>query len=112
MNMIKGIAEKTHVLTADGVKLPLPKTHKAKAGQEVIYGIRPEDLDVGKGFPAKISVTEPTGPEIHVYADLGDDEICAIVRERQEFKRDSIVEFAPRLDKVHLFDAKTTMAIR
>jgi hypothetical protein len=43
---------------------------------------------------------------------MGDTEICAIVRERQVFKRDSIVEFAPRLDKVHLFDAKTTMAIR
>jgi multiple sugar transport system ATP-binding protein len=112
MNQIRGIAEKTHVLTAGGVKLPLPKSHKAKPGQEVIYGIRPEDLAVGKGFPAKISVTEPTGPEIHIYADLGDNEICAIVRERQVFKRDSIVEFAPRLDKVHLFDAKTTMAIR
>ena len=112
MNQIRGIAEKTHVLTAGGVKLPLPKSHKAKPGQEVIYGIRPEDLDVGKGFPAKISVTEPTGPEIHIYADLGDNEICAIIRERQIFKRDSIVEFAPRLDKVHLFDAKTAMAIR
>ena len=112
MNLISGIAEKTHVLAAGGVKLPLPKNHKAKPGQEVIYGIRPEDLAVGKGFPAKISVTEPTGPEIHIYADLGDNEICAIVRERQVFKRDSIVEFAPRLDKVHLFDAKTTMAIR
>ena len=112
MNLISGIAAKDYVLTAGGVKLPLPKSHKAKPAQEVIYGIRPEDLAVGNGFPAKISVTEPTGPEIHIYADLGDNEICSIVRERQVFKRDSIVEFAPRLDKVHLFDAKTTMAIR
>ncbi|MGB8313290.1 MAG: sn-glycerol-3-phosphate ABC transporter ATP-binding protein UgpC [Aestuariivirga sp.] len=112
MNLIHGIAEKTHVVTAGGVKLPLPDKHGAKPGQEVVYGIRPEDMAVGKGFPAKISVTEPTGPEIHVYGDVGNHEICAIVRERQVFKRDSIVEFAPRLDKVHLFDAKTTMAIR
>jgi multiple sugar transport system ATP-binding protein len=112
MNLIKGVVDKTHVLTADGVKLPLPKGHKAEAGQDVIYGIRPEDLDVGKGFPVKISVTEPTGPEIHVYGDAGTHEICAIVRERLEFARDSIVQFAPRLDKVHLFDAQTTIAIR
>jgi multiple sugar transport system ATP-binding protein len=112
MNLIKGVVDKTHVLTADGVKLPLPKGHKAEAGQDVIYGIRPEDLDVGKGFPVKISVTEPTGPEIHVYGDAGIHEICAIVRERLEFARDSIVQFAPRLDKVHLFDAQTTIAIR
>ena len=109
---IKGIVEKSYVLTHGGDKLPLPKSHRADIGQEVIYGIRPEDLEVGKGFPVKISVTEPTGPEIHVYGDVGDHEVCAIVRERQTFKRDSMVEFAPRLDKVHLFDAKSTLALR
>jgi multiple sugar transport system ATP-binding protein len=112
MNLIKGIVEKSYVLTHGGDKLPLPKSHRADIGQEVIYGIRPEDLEVGKGFPVKISVTEPTGPEIHVYGDVGDHEVCAIVRERQTFKRDSMVEFAPRLDKVHLFDAKSTLALR
>jgi multiple sugar transport system ATP-binding protein len=112
MNMIAGIAQASHVLTSSGIKLPLPKGHKAKTGQEVIYGIRPEDLTVGKGIAAKISVTEPTGPETHVYADLEDGEICAIIRDRQSFTRGSIVEFAPRMDKIHLFDAKTTMAIR
>jgi multiple sugar transport system ATP-binding protein len=54
MNLIKGVVDKTHVLTADDVKLPLPKAHQAQAGQEVIYGIRPEDLDVGaKGFRSR-----------------------------------------------------------
>ena len=112
MNLIKGIADKTHVTTAAGAKLPLPKNHKASVGQHVVYGIRPEDLELGKGFKSKITVTEPTGPEIHVYSELNDIEICAIVRDRQVFKRDSMVEFAPRLDKVHLFDAKTSMAIK
>jgi multiple sugar transport system ATP-binding protein len=112
MNMIRGIADKIHVTTRAGAKLPLPKGHKASIGQDVIYGIRPEDLELGKGFKAKITVTEPTGPEIHVYSELNEIEICAIVRDRQIFKRDSMVEFAPRLDKVHLFDAKTSMAIK
>jgi multiple sugar transport system ATP-binding protein len=112
MNLIRGVVEKTHVMTAEGVKLPLPKIHKANLGQEVIYGIRPEDLTLGTGFKTKITVTEPTGPEIHVYSELNDVEICAIIRDRQVFIRDSYVEFAPRLDKVHLFDAKTTMAIK
>ncbi len=111
MNLMAGVANKTHVLTSGGVKLPLPKDHGATPGQEVIYGIRPEDLEIGKGFPGKISVTEPTGPEIHVYADVANHEICAIVRERQQFKRDSIVQFAPKLEKVHLFDAQTTLAL-
>ena len=112
MNMIEGKVQRDHVLTALGTKLPLPKSHKASMGQDVIYGIRPEDLTLGKGIKAKITVTEPTGPEIHVYAELDKSEICAIIRDRQIFKRDSIVDFAPQLDKVHLFDANTKMAIR
>ena len=111
MNLIKGVVEKTHVLTAGGVKLPLPKNHKAKLGQKVVYGVRPEDLEVGNGFSVTISVTEPTGPEIHVYGDVDENEICAIVRQRQEFKRGSVVQFAPRLDKVHLFDEASGKAI-
>ena len=34
----------------------------------------------GTGIKATVSVTEPTGPEIHIYADLGGEEICAITR--------------------------------
>ena len=112
MNLIAGKAQGNHVLTASGTKLPLPKSHKAAMGQDVIYGIRPEDLTLGKGIEAKITVTEPTGPEIHVYAELDKAEICAIIRDRQVFKRDSLVEFAPQLDKIHLFDAATKLAIR
>ena len=112
MNLIAGKVQAGHVVTASGTKLPLPKSHKASIGQNVIYGIRPEDLTLGKGIKAKITVTEPTGPEIHVYSELEKTEICAIIRDRQVFKRDSIVDFAPQLEKVHLFDANTKMAIR
>ncbi len=58
------------------------------------------------------SVTEPTGPEIHIYADLGPDEICAVVRERLELKRDQMVDLRPMPDKIHLFDAVSGKAIR
>ena len=112
MNLIEGKVQGNHVITSLGTKLPLPKSHKASMGQDVIYGIRPEDLTLGKGLSAKITVTEPTGPEIHVYAELDKTEICAIIRDRKMFKRDSIIEFAPVLEKIHLFDAKTKMAIR
>lgn len=111
MNLIKGTVEKTHVLAEGGVKLPLPRKHGAKIGQSVVYGIRPEHLSLGKGFAVKISVTEPTGPEIHVYADAGSQEVCAVIRDRQVLTRDSIVEFAPDLAQVHLFDQNTGLVI-
>jgi multiple sugar transport system ATP-binding protein len=112
MNVLKGTVQGGSVVTAGGVKLPLPKSHGAKAGQNVVYGIRPEHLDLGKGFRATVSVTEPTGPEIHVYADAGGEEICAVLRERAELARGKTIELAPRLDQVHLFDIESGKALR
>ena len=63
------------------------------------------------GIAATVSITEPTGPEIHIYADVGGEEICAITEDRQAYPRGSVIELAPRLDKVHLFDAESGKAI-
>jgi multiple sugar transport system ATP-binding protein len=112
MNLIKGVVQGDHVLSGGGVKLPLPKGHKAGKGQQVVYGVRPEHLEIGKGFGATISVTEPTGPEIHIYADAGGEEICAVLRERFDLKRGMVMDLAPRLDKIHLFDAASGKVIR
>ena len=107
MNLIKGVVGKGNMLTEGGVKLPLPKKHGAVLGQKVVYGIRPEHLSLGKGIAGTISVTEPTGPEIHVYADIGPQEVCAVMRDRRVLKRGSTVQFAPDLTQVHLFDEAT-----
>ena len=95
------------VLLGDGTVLPLPPVHKAKIGEKVAYGIRPEHFTFGSGVPAKVVVVEPTGPEMHIYADMGGQEICAITQERVSLSRDEIVDLRPRLDKVHLFDAES-----
>jgi multiple sugar transport system ATP-binding protein len=112
MNMIKGTVQKNNLVTADGTKIALPKGHKAAEGQAVVFGIRPEHIEVGDGFKAKVTVTEPTGPEIHIYADLGPDEICAVVRERLELKRDEMINLRPMPDKIHLFNAASGNVIR
>jgi multiple sugar transport system ATP-binding protein len=112
MNMIKGVAAGSKVKTDSGLELPLPKGHKAKTGQRVVYGIRPEHLDPGKGIKATVNVIEPTGPEMHIYADLGGEEVCAITNERVTLARGDVVGLVPELDKVHLFDAESGKAIR
>ena len=105
-------------MTAEGVKmdsgvmLPVPSGHKARPGQRVVLGIRPEHFIFGQGVKATINVTEPTGPEIHVYAELGGQEICAITSDRIGNKRGDDILLAPRLDKVHLFDAESGKALR
>jgi multiple sugar transport system ATP-binding protein len=112
MNILRGTIRGGKFVTAGGISLPLPKGHAAKEGQSVAYGIRPEDIVLGSGFTATVIVTEPTGPEIHVYADAGGDELCAVIRDRVGVARGQKIELAPRLDKVHLFDAESGLAIR
>jgi multiple sugar transport system ATP-binding protein len=112
MNMIKGKVSGDHMVAASGAKIKLPSGHKAHAGQEIIFGIRPEHLELGPGLDVKVSVTEPTGPEIHVYGDLGDVEICAVVRDRIDIKRGDTLSLRPAPSKIHVFDAESGKAIR
>ena len=107
MNLMKGEATADGMRMADGTTLPLPEGHKAKPGQKIVYGIRPEHFTLGAGTTAKVNVVEPTGPEIHIYADLGGQEVCAITQERLKLSRDDAIQLSPRLDKVHIFDAES-----
>ena len=112
MNLLKGEVTSGGVLLGEGTVLPLPPVHHAKLGQKVVYGIRPEHFAFGTGgAPARVVVVEPTGPEMHIYADMGGQEICAITQDRVSLVRDEIFEIRPRLDKVHLFDAESGKAL-
>ena len=88
--------------------MPMPKEAKLEEGRKVIYGIRPEHLEIDKaGAPARVSVVEPTGSETLVFAKTGEADIVALFRERHDFNpRDEMV-LKPRVDRIHLFDAET-----
>jgi multiple sugar transport system ATP-binding protein len=86
MNFIKGridTRDGKQIFQSDaGSILPVGGS-KAQIGQPVIYGIRPEHIDIGaSGLPARISVLEPTGSETQVFAKMGEDTIDAIVKDR------------------------------
>ena len=110
MNLLKG-----EVAGGDGaptfrsgeLQLPLPAHVRASPGQTVLYGIRPEHLKVAPGtdgVPAKVAIVEPTGPDIHIYAELGGVEVCAITAERVLPAVGSSIALAPEVERVHLFD--------
>ncbi|MGD9913063.1 MAG: ABC transporter ATP-binding protein [Rhizobiaceae bacterium] len=91
-----------------GVLLPFAGRHDVVDGQDVIYGVRPEHLDLGEGgFPARISVVEPTGSETTVVLRFGDTELVALFRVRHDFKPGDTLQLKPRADLVHLFNAET-----
>ncbi|HSV56347.1 MAG TPA: sn-glycerol-3-phosphate ABC transporter ATP-binding protein UgpC [Magnetospirillaceae bacterium] len=85
------------------------------AGRDVVFGIRPEDLpcseDGKTGIPAQVTVVEPLGAEIHLYATTPTQLMIAKVPPHHLFKIGDSVRFQPILDKAKYFDRQTDEAI-
>ena len=107
MNMLKGVV-KNGAVEVEGVALPYAGGAMPDEGQQVIYGIRPEHLQIAPdGFAATISVIEPTGSETMEFLRFGSHEMTALFRERHEFRPGDTLHLKPRVDAVHLFDTAT-----
>jgi len=112
MNFIDGSQKDGAIVTADGVRLPLDGAKAANDGRAVVYGIRPEHLDIADdGFEAEVVVIEPTGSETQLVARLGSQEIVAIFRERHEFAPGQKIRLMPRAPVAHLFDVSSGQRI-
>jgi multiple sugar transport system ATP-binding protein len=108
MNFLKGAAKGDGSIEIGGNRLPVAGSHSVADGQPVVYGIRPEHLELANdGFPAKIAVVEPTGSETMVVVRMGDDEVVALFRERHQFAPGQTVHLRPRVEQVHLFDGQS-----
>ncbi|MCL4699122.1 MAG: sn-glycerol-3-phosphate ABC transporter ATP-binding protein UgpC, partial [Burkholderiaceae bacterium] len=82
MNFIEGRLDAGVVSVADGAKVGTPG-HTNGATRDVVYGIRPEHLDLcpaGEpgGFDGEVIVVEPTGSETQVFVRLGQQEIVGV----------------------------------
>jgi multiple sugar transport system ATP-binding protein len=121
MNFIEGRLEAGAVTVAGGAKVGTPASKQGKnapngAARDVIYGVRPEHLDLcaegeAGGFDGEVIVVEPTGSETQVFVRLGGQEIVGVFRERHEFKPGQRVRLRPRADKAHLFDPQSGQRI-
>jgi multiple sugar transport system ATP-binding protein len=69
-------------------------------------------ITLGKGAEATVSVVESTGAEMHIYADHGNDELCIVTDERVALRTGDLIAWHPAVDRVHLFDADTNLALR
>jgi multiple sugar transport system ATP-binding protein len=111
MNLIQGTVVRSDGapgVEANGHLLPVGAESGAGDGQAVIYGIRPEHLDIADdGFPARVSVVEPTGSETLVFLRFGETDIVAVLRDWQDFEPGQTVHLRPRAERAHLFDVAT-----
>jgi len=114
MNLIRGRVGAGAVHVADDISLPLPAGFPVRDGQEVVYGIRPEHLELtapAQGFASRIIGVEPTGAEILVISQFAGQKIHATFRERRELSANDALYLQPDLTKIHVFDAETNQRL-
>lgn len=123
MNFIKvEVIEKAGKITLDegSCNLVPDEKHisflKPYAGKQVIFGIRPEDLPYDErndasSLKAVITVSEPLGAEIHIWAETVSNKIISRVPPHHLFHIGEAIAFAPVMEKARYFDAESDLSI-
>ena len=111
MNFLPGIFRRTdghaHIELAGGISLLAPIHAHASEGQSVVYGIRPEHIDLAgetDGVAAKVIVVEPTGAETQVLARIAGVPVTSVFRTRHDFKPGITIYLNPDMGRAYLFD--------
>jgi len=112
MNLIPATIGEGMVRTS-AFALPLPTRfrEKAREGQRVLAGIRPEHVKRGSGIHTTVDVVEPIGHESIVYATAGEERIVAIFDPQATPRAGEAVEMSADAEKVYLFDAESEKAL-
>ncbi|WP_180899397.1 ABC transporter ATP-binding protein [Martelella soudanensis] len=106
MNFLQGdIVAATGLKLADGRILPLP-CPDPKARHRVTVGVRPEHFVLAEsGWPAIVTIVEPTGSETQITARLADEVIRILVRGRTDARPGDTIHLQVAPDAIHFFDA-------
>jgi multiple sugar transport system ATP-binding protein len=107
MNLVAGTVS-TDGVTFEGGVLPVDQMPDA-AGGEVIYGIRPEyvQLDDASPLRGRVAITENLGTDYLVTVDFGSTQIKATIEEGSEPAPGDSVGVAPAPKRVLLYDRES-----
>jgi multiple sugar transport system ATP-binding protein len=114
MNLLRGRLrqESGAILAGEGVQLRLPVL-EATAGQEIVAGIRPEDLHIVSGnaatggLTATVELLEAVGSEAFVHATSGGWKLIARTAPYDLPAIGARITLQPAPERIHFFDART-----
>jgi multiple sugar transport system ATP-binding protein len=119
MNFLPGVVRRANgaarIEFGAGLSLPAPAgASAAQDGQSVIYGTRPEHMELaaeGDGVPGEVVVVEPTGADTQVFTKLAGVEVTSVFRDRHAFRPGQIIRLRPDPARAHLFDPASGMRL-
>ncbi|WBU60898.1 ABC transporter ATP-binding protein [Paracoccus albus] len=96
-----------------GVLVPAPAV-AATQGQAVLFGIRPEHLEISDTPDAvdfTVDVIEPTGSETIITGRIAGQEVQMTQRERVDMRPGQVLRVRPAAGQIRLFDAETEVRL-
>jgi multiple sugar transport system ATP-binding protein len=113
MNFLPGVLRRANgsarVEFGDGLWLPAPPAAAALPdGQGVVYGTRPEHMELAggsEGVATEVVVVEPTGADTQVFTKIAGVEVTSVFRDRHAFRPGEMIRLRPDPARAHLFDA-------
>ena len=93
------------------------KTLKDYIGKEVLFGIRPEDMEYAKtpaavnNMQMKVSVIEPLGAETNLFLNSKTQQVVVRTDPDIKFSLGDTVNFVPLMEKAKFFDKETELNI-
>lgn len=131
MNFMHGVLRPEgddYIVDCEAFRVKVPETKleqnptiRSFADKPVVLGIRPEDIaDAGllpedqraQAITARVDVTEPMGAEVYVHLSAGEHKFIGRLDSATSAKAGEPHQVVFDLDKMHLFDAATELAIR
>jgi multiple sugar transport system ATP-binding protein len=126
MNLQEAIVYDGALAFPGGATLPLPAQFRdsVTAGQQVVFGLRPDDIyPAGHGIHSgdaaevhaidlPVSITEPLGNETLVFASFDDREWVSRMLNPKPLKPGDRIGMSMDLSQAHLFDAATGRTLR
>ena len=93
---------------ADDARLPLPSGHGLAQGRKVVYGIRPQHIQIAdNGIAAEVVLVEPTGEAQEVMLRLETTDITVVLGESALLQSGANVTIGFDTANILLFDDKT-----
>ena len=105
MNFLDAVLTNKGVRVLDSYDIPISQELSSiiNKGRELILGIRPEDIDIGKGIEADVYIVEPLGKESLLTLRKGEYIFRALTLEKEAYKMGDKIKFSFPSEKLHLF---------
>lgn len=124
MNLLPALIVSGSIWFDENTSIPVPSrlAPHVTEGQEVLFGLRPDDLtpedhgihDSGEGafLELKIDLAELLGTETVLYTQIAGSEVQGKMFVPRDVTPGEVLKFRIALEKTHLFDAKTKKSVR